>query len=83
MTKNRYDLLREIGEISKDRGELMTKLKNVQKENESLRDQVDMVQREADYWEHQAKSYEKARIELEKDYMQLQAQLKLCIGTAP
>ena len=62
---------------------VMTKLKKVQKENDLLRNQVDTVQREADYWEHQAKTHEKSRIELEKDYMQLQAQLKLWQGTAP
>jgi|TARA_B110000211_G_C13911224_1_gene478452 uncharacterized coiled-coil DUF342 family protein len=62
---------------------IMTKLKKVQKENDLLRNQVDMVQREADYWEYQAKAHEKSRIELEKDYMQLQAQLKLWQGTAP
>ncbi len=62
---------------------IMTKLRRVQKENDQLRYQIDMVQREADYWEQQAKSYEKARIDLEKDYMQLQAQLRLWKGTAP
>jgi hypothetical protein len=62
---------------------IMTKLKKVQKENEYLRNQIDMIQSEADYWERLSKSYEKSRIELEKDYMQLEAQLKLCIGTAP
>jgi peptidoglycan hydrolase CwlO-like protein len=61
----------------------VTKLKKVQKENYMLRGQIDMLQREADYWEHQAKYLDRTCTKLEKNTMQLEAQLKLWKGTAP
>ena len=41
-----------------------------------------MLQRDANYWHSQAEKSEKKRIELEKDYMQLEAQLKIWKGKA-
>ena len=41
-----------------------------------------MIQRDADYWHSQAEKSERDRIELEKDYMQLEVQLKLWKGKA-
>jgi len=61
----------------------VTKLKKVQKENEQLRNQIEMIERESDHWEYQAKYLNKTCIKLEKDIMQLEAQLKLWKGTAP
>ena len=74
--RDMYDRLRLEYEV------VMSKLKRVQKENYQLRNQIDMVQREANYWENQAKQFEKDRIELEKDHMLLEVQLKLWKGKA-
>lgn len=65
-----HDMLRKEYEWA------MTKLKRIQKENYQLRDELDSLKREADYWERQAKDIEIRRLKLE-------AQLKICIGTAP
>lgn len=71
-----YDKLRVEYEVS------VSRLKRIQKENYQLRNQIDMLQRDANYWHSQAEKYEKKRIELEKDYMQLEAQLKIWKGKA-
>ncbi len=60
----------------------VSRLKRIQKENYQLRNQIDMLQRDANYWHSQAEKSEKKRIELEKDYMQLEAQLKIWKGKA-
>ena len=71
-----YDKLRVEYEVS------VSRLKRIQKENYQLRSQIDMIQRDADYWHTQAEKSERDRIELEKDYMQLEVQLKLWKGKA-
>ena len=71
-----YDKLRVEYEVS------VSRLKRIQKENYQLRSQIDMIQRDADYWHTQAEKSERKRIELEKDYMQLEVQLKLWKGKA-
>jgi|TARA_R110002153_G_scaffold93148_1_gene225609 hypothetical protein len=71
-----YDKLRVEYEVS------VSRLKRIQKENYQLRSQIDMIQRDADYWHSQAEKSERDRIELEKDYMQLEVQLKLWKGKA-
>jgi len=71
-----YDKLRVEYEVS------VSRLKRIQKKNYQLRNQIDMLQRDANYWHSQAEKSEKKRIELEKDYMQLEAQLKIWKGKA-
>ncbi len=71
-----YDKLRVEYEVN------VSRLKRIQKENYQLRNQIDMLQRDANYWHSQAEKSEKNRIELEKDYMQLEAQLKIWKGKA-
>ena len=71
-----YDKLRVEYEVG------VSRLKRIQKENYQLRSQIDMIQRDADYWHAQAEKSERKRIELEKDYMQLEVQLKLWKGKA-
>ena len=76
MQRDVYDKLRVEYEVS------VSRLKRIQKENYQLRSQIDMIQRDADYWHSQAEKSERDRIELEKDYMQLEVQLKLWKGKA-
>ena len=74
--RDEYNKLRVEYEVG------VSRLKRIQKENYQLRSQIDMIQRDADYWHSQAEKSERNRIELEKDYMQLEVQLKLWKGKA-